>query len=268
MINEAILDNASNATDKVSLDKTTNTITITVIDEPEIRDEYIDLALRKFISKVVNTNGTTVYSEQDLENRIPKAITNDLKNGTALTAQYNHSKKPVQVSVGDKVTYTLRVYNEGNVDAYITEVTDYLSKYLKYIENEEWIREYGESENDRYESKVTTTSLTTITGASDNLSDLVGKAIDDGVLLPAYDKTNDKLSYIDVQVICEVLEPDLNQVSLGDYKITNIAEITGMSDKDKNPVEKDIDSWPEDIALPQENPIPGLPTNEREWQDY
>ena len=268
MINEAILDNASNATDKVSLDKTTNTITITVVDEPEIRDEYIDLALRKFISKVVNQNGTTVYSEQDLENRIPKAITNDLKNGTALTAQYNHSKKPVQVSVGDKVTYTLRVYNEGNVDAYITEVTDYLSKYLKYIENEEWIREYGESENDRYESKVTTTSLTTITGASDNLSDLVGKAIDDGVLLPAYDKTNDKLSYIDVQVICEVLEPDLNQVSLGDYKITNIAEITGMSDKDKNPVEKDIDSWPEDIALPQENPIPGLPTNEREWQDY
>ena len=86
--------------------------------------------------------------------------------------------------------------------------------------------------------------------------------------MPAYDKTNDKLSYIDVQVICEVLEPDLNQVSLGDYKITNIAEITGMSDKDKNPVEKDIDSWTEDIALPQENPIPGLPTNEREWQDY
>ena len=56
MINEAILDNASNATDKVSLDKTTNTITITVIDEPEIRDEYIDLALRKFISKVVTYN--------------------------------------------------------------------------------------------------------------------------------------------------------------------------------------------------------------------
>ena len=170
---------------------------------------------------------------QDLENRIPKAITTDLKNETALTAQYNHSKKPVQVSVGDKVTYTLRVYNEGNVDAYITEVTDYLSKYLKYIENEEWIREYGERENDRYESKVTTTPLTTITGASDNLSNLVGNAIDDGVLLPAYDKTNDKLSYIDVQVICEVLEPDLNQVNLGDYKITNIAEITGMADKDK-----------------------------------
>ena len=268
MINEATLDNASIATNKVSIDKTTNTITITVVDEPEIREEYIDLALRKFIEKVVNTNGSTVYSEEELENRVPKVNTTDLKNGTALTAQYNHSKKPIQVSVGDKVTYTLRVYNEGNVDAYITEITDYLSKYLKYVENEEWVREYGQSETDRYESKAITTPLTTITGASDNLSDLVGKVIGEGILLPAYDKANDKISYIDVQVTCEILEPHLNDGGIEDYKITNIAEITGMSDKDKNPVEKDIDSWPKDIAIPPEDRIAGLPKTEQEWQEY
>ena len=264
MINEATLDNASIATNKVSIDKTTTTITITVVDEPEIREEYIDLALRKFIEKVVNTNGSTVYSEEELENRVPKVNTTDLKNGTALTAQYNHSKKPIQVSVGDKVTYTLRVYNEGNVDAYITEITDYLSKYLKYVENEEWVREYGQSETDRYESKAITTPLTTITGASDNLSDLVGKVIGEGILLPAYDK----ISYIDVQVTCEILEPHLNDGGIEDYKITNIAEITGMSDKDKNPVEKDIDSWPKDIAIPPEDRIAGLPKTEQEWQEY
>jgi len=116
--------------------------------------------------------------------------------------------------------------------------------------------------------KVTTTSLTTITGASDNLSDLVGKVIGEGILLPAYDKANDKISYIDVQVTCEILEPHLNDGGIEDYKITNIAEITGMSDKDKNPVEKDIDSWPKDIAIPPEDRIAGLPKTEQEWQEY
>ena len=268
IINDAILDNASNASGKVSIDKTTNTITITVVDEPEIVDEYIDLALRKFISKVVNTSGTTVYTEDELKNRVPNAVTEDLKNGTALTAQYKHSKKPVQVSVGDKVTYTLRVYNEGNVDAYITEITDYLSKYLKYVENEEWLREYGEAGTDTYESKAMTTTLTTITGASENLNNLVGKAIGEGILLPAYDKTNDKLSYIDVQITCEVLEPNVADGSLEDYKITNIAEITGMADKNKNPVNKDVDSSPKNMEKPLINTIAGLPKTEQEWQDY
>ena len=267
-IDEATLDSTSNTSDKVSIDKTANTITITVVDEPEITDEYIDLALRKFISKVEDKNGTTVYSEEELANRIPEVDTTDLQQATALTAQYNHSKKPVQVSVGDKVTYTLRVYNEGNVDAYITEITDYLSKYLKYVENEEWVREYSQNETQTYESKASSTTLTTITGASENLSNLIGKTIDDGILLPAYSKIDDKLSYIDVQITCEVLEPESEEGNLGDYKFTNIAEITGMADKNKTPVTQDIDSFPEDIQSPQENRIPGLPKTEQEWQDY
>ncbi len=269
IIKDAILDSTSVASGKVTIDKATNVITITIVNDVETKNEYIDLALRKFISKVVNTSGTTVYTDDQLSNRVPKVDTTNLKTATGkTTAEYNHTKKPVQVSVGDKVTYTLRVYNEGNVDAYITQITDYLSKYLTYVENEEWLRQYSENEEQRYDSKASTTTLTTITGASENLSSVIGKPIGDGILLPAYDKTNDKLSYIDVQITCEVLKPNTGEGSIEDYKITNIAEITGMADKNKNPVNEDIDSEPDNIKQPAENTIPGLPKTEQEWQEY
>ena len=266
-INTATLDGTSTSSGKVTIDKNTNTITITVKDEEEPTEERIDLALRKFISKVVDLNGVTVYSPEQLANRKPTPDTTRLQNRTATTADYNHTKQPVQVSIGDKVTYTLRIYNEGNVDAYITQVTDYLSKYLKYVaneENEQWLREYGITGTDTYESKATSTTLTVITGASDNLSTLVGKTMGDGILLPAYDAVNDKLSYIDVQLVCEVLEPNIEDGIIEDYKITNIAEITGKADKNKTPItELDVkrDSTPNNVK-------PNLPTTEQAWQEY
>lgn len=263
IINNATLDNTSISSGKVTINKTTNTVTITVVDELEPEEEHVDLALRKFISKVVDKDGKAVYTEDELADRKPTPITSNLQGGTPHTAEYNHNKKAVPVSVGDKVTYTLRVYNEGNVDAYITQITDYLSKYLKYVEDTEWVREYGDPEVDTYESKAETTILTTITGASENLSNYVGKAIGEGVLLPAYDRTNDKLSYIDVQITCEVLQPQI-EGAIEDYKMTNIAEITGMADKNKTPIttiEEELDSAPDNV-------IPNLPKTEQEWQEY
>ena len=263
-VTNATLDTTSTASGKVTINNITNTITITVVDEPEVVKEYIDLALRKFISKVVDKDGTIVYTKEELADRVPNPKTDNLKGGTPHTAEYEHEKEPVPVSVGDKVTYTLRVYNEGNQDAYITQITDYLSKYLKYVEDTEWVREYGQAGVDTYESKVQSTTLTTITGASENLSNLVNQDIGEGVLLPAYDKTNDKLSYIDVQITCEVLKPELAEGVVEDYKITNIAEITGMTDKNKTPIitiEDELDSVPDNVK-------PNLPKTEEEWQDY
>ena len=150
-------------------------------------------------------------------------------------------------------------------------MTDYLSKYLKYVENVEWLREYGENEVDRYESKATSTTLTTITGASDNLSQYVGQSIGTGILLPGYDRTNNILSYIDLQITCEVLEPNIEDGIIEDYKITNIAEITGMADKNKTPIvekDKDRDSTPDNIDLTSEEETSKLPETEQGWQEY
>ena len=59
-------------------------------------------------------------------------------DGTKVTtATYNHNKKPVAVKPGDVVTYTIRVYNEGELDGYVGEITDYLPPELEFINDME-----------------------------------------------------------------------------------------------------------------------------------
>ena len=253
ILDTATIDETSKASGKVdiSIDKQTNTITVIVIED------NIDLSLRKFISKVVDEKGNKVYTDAELANRIPDVKTEKLVNGSATTADYNHDKEPVIVSIGNTVTYTLRVYNEGNTDAYITKITDYLSSYLEFVSDEEWYIEYGQ-DTDNYATKVTSSGITKITGASENLTNLVGTTIGDGILLPAFDKTTGKISYIDVQVSCKVLEPKAEE-GQEKYKITNIAEITGMLDKDKNEINQDVDSRKDNVNLPED---------EKSWQEY
>ena len=86
------------------------------------KDEKVfDVSLRKFISRV-----TTDGKSHVLVSREPVVDVKPLLEGEN-TANYNHTKKPVGVSNNDIVTYTIRVYNEGQVDGYINEITDYLA---------------------------------------------------------------------------------------------------------------------------------------------
>ena len=50
------------------------------------------------------------------------------------TAAYFHSKTPVTLKIGDTVTYTIRVYNEGYINGYAKEITDYLPSGLEFLE--------------------------------------------------------------------------------------------------------------------------------------
>ncbi len=96
-----------------------------------INNAQVDVALRKFITAV---NGEKLEGEKS---RVPEVDTNKLNTTVGdlyqTTAEYNHTKRPLQVKVGDIVTYTIRLYNEGEVDTYIKEVTDYLPAYLQYV---------------------------------------------------------------------------------------------------------------------------------------
>lgn len=51
-------------------------------------------------------------------------------------------KKLINVNVGDIVTYTIRVYNEGEIDGYVKEITDHLPQYLEFV-NDEFNAQYG-----------------------------------------------------------------------------------------------------------------------------
>ena len=59
------------------------------------------------------------------------------------TATYTHTKQPVSVTVGDKIVYTIRVYNEGDFNGFAPEVKDYLPPYLTYIKDSKINKDYG-----------------------------------------------------------------------------------------------------------------------------
>ena len=205
--------------------------------------QYFDLSLRKFITEVTTGTKTKNY------NRAPQVDVTDLKNETATTATYNHDKTPVSASNGDIVTYTIRIYNEGQLDGYVTEITDHLPEQLEFIVNDELNAKYGWTvSQDGRTVKTDITSLTTTSSANrDNI--YAGRTnVDDKVLLKAFDGTT--LDYIDVQIRCKVKENiDLYE------KITNIAEITGFADQNGDKI-IDRDSQKDNVVLPTDDTLP------------
>ena len=206
-----------------------------------------DLALRKFIIAV--SNDTNIEESEYLKNsdgtykRSPEVDTTKLntqdENGNLITtATYNHTKEPVQVKKNDIVVYMLRVYNEGDVDGYASEIKDHLPPYLEFVEGE-FNEKYGwtVSENGR---TVTTTYLkdSKITKATKNSS---GKYV---------------LAYKEVPIMCKVKDT-VNS----NEKITNIADITKYQDENKKDI-TDRDSQANNVELPSDNNLPSYKDNE------
>ena len=73
--------------------------------------------------------------EQDVTyERAPRVNVDSLKDGSNTTATYTHTKEPVEVSVGDIVTYTLQVYNEGTVSGYASLIKDDIPEGLEFVQ--------------------------------------------------------------------------------------------------------------------------------------
>ena len=97
-------------------------------EELVLKGKYFDLALRKYITGVTDTKENTT----EISNRVPNVDITPLVNGTDTTAIYRHIKNPVSVKAGDIVTYTIRVYNEGEVDGYADKIVDHLPEELEF----------------------------------------------------------------------------------------------------------------------------------------
>ena len=226
-----------------------------------LKGEYFDLSLRKFISSV-NTG-----TEEKKYDRAPKVNVSDLAAGRSTTATYEHPKDPVSVSNGNIVTYTIRVYNEGQINGYVTEITDHLPEQLEFLVNDSLNAKYGwEVSTD---GRTVTTDITSPnTKNSANRDEIYKDRTEnaDKVLLEAFDGT--KLDYIDVQIRCKVK----NNIDLYE-KITNIAEITKATDENGKPVEdrdSTEDSLTKDNSKPEDKvPNDNLPTDENlpEYKD-
>ena len=197
-------------------------------DYDNIMLQEFDLALRKFITNIDGNDVTT---------RVPEVSYDKEKDKIT----YNHPKDPMDVVTGDIVTYTIRVYNEGDIDGYAQLVSDDIPDGLKFLpENEtnvkyRWVmydKDGKETEKVEEAEKITT----------DYLSKEQEKKEGEN-LLKAFNK-NEEISetnpdHRDVEVAFEVVEPNGS-----DKIIINSAQISEDSDKEGNPVE-DKDSTPD-----------------------
>ena len=206
-----------------------------------------DLSLRKFITKIDDTNVT---------DRVPKVDTTELDNGTSTTAKYEHTKEPKVVVKGQTVIYTLRVYNEGTQDGYASEITDDLPEGITFLPNNETNKTYRwkmyDKDGKETDNVADAVKIKTDYGAKENGKEATKP--DDYTkekypyyksntnLLLAYDKTTmkDGPDYIDVKVAFEVTQ---DSVTAGKKVIINTAEISKNTDKDGKNIE-DVDSTP------------------------
>ena len=224
---------------------------ITVYYEPT-EGKNFDLSLRKFIIKVndkeIATNGKYI--------REPNVDVTPLVNDSDTTASYRHNKAPILVEIGDIVTYTIRVYNEGERDGYVREITDYLPAQLEYLPDDELNQKYGwEVVNNGRALKTDITSPDTT--HTEEQEELYGSRASK-TLLKAFNGTD--LDYIEVQVRCKVIDTGFRGV------ITNIAEITAFSDANGDST-TDRDSYKQNLDLPSDDDLPNYRGNTSNKED-
>ena len=196
-----------------------------------VKKEF-DLSLRKFITKISSEDG----KDSKAYDREPKVDVTTLKNGKT-TATYTHPKDPLLVLPKNIVDYTLRIYNEGDIDGYAKEVKDNVPAGLEFLPNHPTNIEYGWRMLD--ESGKETKDPTK---AKEIVTDYLSKAKEKNIganLLKAFDKTTGKLDYRDLKIVFKV-SPDFK---VSDGIIKNIAEIKENEDENGRAI-KDRDSTP------------------------
>lgn len=194
-----------------------------------IIEKPFDLSLRKYITEIDGAKTMGRTPDIDVSKLIP--------NGKESTAEYNHSKKPLTVVKGSIITYTITVYNEGDIDGYVNEITDYLPEELEFVENSEI--------NQKYKWEVSKDGRTVKT----KYLQYTGSETEN--LLKAFDKTTNTLSSKSVEIQCKVK----GTAEYGKI-LTNLAQITEDSDSQGNEI-TDRDSVPDgNFTLPKDEDLP------------
>lgn len=188
-----------------------------------------DLSLQKFISGL---------NDEKITNRVPVVTKNS--DGTF---KYNHTTEALSVANTDLVTYTIRVYNEGEKDGYAAEIQDDIPEGLVFETDNEINKKFGWKLYDKY-GKVTEDINQATAVKTDYLSKEVSEKRNDDALIKAYDGNANIPDYKDVQIVFKVDDTKLQTVQTTDQRIIkNIAEIARDTDENGKDVD-DIDSEP------------------------
>lgn len=198
-------------------------------DYDNITLQTFDLALRKFIIAV--SKDETIENNEYLRNddgsyqRAPVVDTSKLNTTgadgrTIANATYNHSKKPLLVEKGDNIVYMIRIYNEGDVDGYVSEIKEYLPQGLEFVDNEF---------NKKYDWKLSEDGKT-VTTSYLNESLIKKSETVEG---------KHKLSYKEVPIMCKVKD-----TAPSNKVIASIAEITKYEDGNREKIlDRDLQDY-------------------------
>ncbi|MBR3134273.1 MAG: Cys-Gln thioester bond-forming surface protein [Clostridia bacterium] len=192
--------------------------------------KYFDLALKTFISEVQDTTGNMIQYERE-----PKVDVSPILGGGG-TANYNGSKSPVSVEAGDIITYTIRIYNEGQIDGYVDEIMHHLPEDLEYV-------------NDEFNAKngwiIDTTDVTQRTLKST----LFSKENDEDNIIKSFDNQSDKLNYKELKLKCKVKStaPALREIT-SVTEINKSSNSANLADRDNKsnvsiPSDKDLENY-------------------------
>ena len=107
-------------------------------DFEKVRVIEVDLALKKIITQVgnktENTFGEGFTRFQDVNGE--REVKTDVRALTRLSdvtdAEYYLNKTPITVAIGDTISYQIRIYNEGSINATASEIKDYIPKGLEF----------------------------------------------------------------------------------------------------------------------------------------
>ncbi|MBQ3409638.1 MAG: DUF11 domain-containing protein [Clostridia bacterium] len=235
-----------------------NTIEIYVPNGEDVKKgPKFDLSLRKFITKI---DGKEVEVS-----RVPVI---DKESKTVLdltgTAVYHHTKQSLKVNIGSEVEYTIRVYNEGDVEGIAKEITDYLPEGLSFVKIADESAQLYTTDAKEGSKEV----VLKYTG-----SEVIGANSIERIL-----KNDIKNAYQEVKFICKVNErangyiTNRSEITIYGYTDSNgewhEAKAIGNSDRDS--VEKTIssslglDTWYEN-AKTYTYTVDG---NQKEVKDY
>lgn len=185
------------------------------------------------VNNILSTNNTEENNEQEINNAEAENTTEhqeETEEKTIYTYYDVYSNKP-KVRTGDIITYSIRVYNEGEISAYASLITETLPSGLELMP----YTEGDGSINDKYGWKLS--EGTTNIYETDYLSykNDEHKGEEDSSIIKGHEGSTEA-NYKEVEIQCRVKENAIKEDSL-----LSVSQIAEDSDEKGNPV-KDKDS--------------------------
>jgi len=196
-----------------------------------IPGQEFDLALRKYIEYV---DGIAPSPSREPNPKTSAQSDRDIF--------YEHDKTPIVVERNNIITYTIRVYNEGDIDGTAEEITDHLPEGVEYIADDPVNLKYG------WKTRV-------VNGKTEYYTDYWSRAkassrtIDTDPIIKARDLSETLPNGLDsryVQIVCRVTFV-ATKITDTTKILRNVAEITedwnpeGIPDKDSIPTSDEGD---------------------------